>query len=758
MFDDATFKKLAADLEVLPDLLEKLVSPSVKSHEDAVQQLAEEMERQSDTARDLILRQPPKQLLGYLWSIRYMKICSDKDEQGEAYRPDKMFDDEMQFILEYVHATWSSVGAPDDQDSLDEGAVEQLSKVVKEIRNVAMLYCVIRSTVIRMEKNDPRRGDVAMRALTSWVHERGRRYQVLEEEFLRFVLEPHSAELLKCYNMSADAIAAGLQGLVHAMRTGIAQAVNTIGYGMDAIGDAANPQSLQGELLTNMSYAYDDFLNGGICNMSRHTKLTTPVLEDLCFSSGEEQRFLEDGSLRGTPLRTLPARVKPGIKLGDEYYVTDGSFVRDVAYRTIQRGLCQRNPGYSEEWNKRQKRMSEQALLSIFCSQMADATTYHEVYYPDVKSGNWVEIDLVVAVDDVLVVVEAKAGGMAMESPAIDFEKHMNSVERLLVRAYRQCKRFLAYLDNSDSVPIYTLQAGKHVEVAQVRLGDFRKVFPIGLTVEALSPFSTCVHTLDGIEPLLNKHGFMSISVDDLLVLKRFLPKVGELMHYLEVRQNAAVVPNTALFDEMEYLGAYILLNRFDEELREQRENATSVLWNTFADVIDKYFQRENAGTGPVPSQIYPRELKTVLRNLDKKRPPNWLSMDAAIRNLRGDERDRLAKGINACRGSLVRNESRWMGLASEKLLWVCVSRSSSEPSSAEILHQAEVACIAMQASSVWVLLLSYSEKNRLTNIACEQYAAPNQTRSDYEQLAQEASAVRKRAVEKQDFDQIQWG
>ena len=30
-------------------------------------------------------------------------------------------------------------------------------------------------------------------------------------------------------------------------------------------------------------------------------------------------------------MRSLPALIKPGIKLGDEYYVTDGQFVRDAA-------------------------------------------------------------------------------------------------------------------------------------------------------------------------------------------------------------------------------------------------------------------------------------------------------------------------------------------------------------------------------------------------------------------------------------------
>ena len=757
MFDDASLKKLAEYSEVLPELIERLNLESIESFEEAIQYLEAEMERKSDWARDLLLGQPPKQFLGHIWSFRYLKIGGDMVEQGKDYRPDKNYDDAMQYILEFAHATWSSVGIQDGKSSLDEGAVGQLFNILDELRNLAMLYCVSKATVTRIEENDARRGAVVMRAFTSWVHERGRRYQVLEEEFLRFVLEPHTNELERCYDMSAEAIASGLQELVHTMRSGISQAVETIGLGMDEASGGAAPLNFNSAYLTEMSSAFDDLLNGGICNMSRHTKLTSRILQDLSFSPGEEQQFLDDGPLRGTPLRTLPTRVKPAIKLGEDYYVTDGNFVRDVAYRTIQRGLLRRNPVYREVWNDRQARMSEHALLRIFQTQLAEATIFRQVFYPHGDSGNWVETDLIVIVDDVLVVVEAKAGCMAMESPAIDFEKHMNSVERLLVRAYRQCKRFLEYLNSSGNSPIYALQNGQYIEVAQLCLGDFRKVFPIGLTIEALSPFSTCVHSLEGIEPLLDKHGFMSISIDDLMVLNRFLPTVGELMHYLEARQTAGAIPNTVLFDEMEYLGAYISLDRFDEELRKQYENSNIVMWNTFADIVDKYFQGESAGTGPVPSQIYPKELATILLTLDEKQPPHWLSINALIRNLRQDERDRLAEGIEALRDSLARHENRWIGWANDNLLWVCVSRIGSEPSSAEIIHRAEVACIAMQKSSVCILILSYSEQSRLTKVACQQCVAPNQNRSDFVKLAQEAVAVRNRSVEGRDFARIQW-
>ena len=737
--DDAILEKLASDFGALPVLLEQMESAQVKTDDEAIEYLEEEMVKHSSIARELILRQPPKTLIGYLWSTRYMTIVSEMDEQGSAYRPNKLMSDEMQFVLEYIHATWSSVGVPDDQRSFEEADIALLFNSLATMRNAAMLYCVIQSGVIAMEGKDVRLGETAMRAFTSWMHERGRRYQVLEEEFFRLALRPHSSELQRVYGMSADAIAANLQRFVHTTRTGIAEAISRIQLGMAIDRRNHTPKSKHRGFATDISNAYDDFLNGGICNLSRHSQLTKPILEDLCFTPGEEKSFLDEGPLRGTPFRTLPARVKPGIKLGEEFYVTDGQFIRDVAYRTIQRGLRARSPNYKEKWNIRQKRMSEEAFLKIFRSQLANTTAYRAVYYPLEGSNNWAETDLVIVVDDVLIVVEAKAGVMSMESPVADFDKHMQSVDRLMVRAYQQCERFLEYLRQSGNAPIYVLKEGRHVEISRLCLADFRKVFPIGLTLENLSPFSTGLNNLDQINPAPVKHSFMSMSIEDLLVLKRFLPTVGELLHFFDVRQRAGVLNRTALLDEMEFLGAYISLNRFDQELKAQSKKASFVLWSKFADEIDKYFEGENAGIGPIPRQTFPPALKTMLQVLDQRRPVKWLRTDSFVRDLKEEKRAELGKGIALLMDSLDQAKRHWKCFANGQAILLCVSRKGLEPSTTHTRCWAEVACIALRIKNVQVLCLSYNKSNQLSIVSGQRYDTPDQNKAGYDQLVSKA-------------------
>ena len=85
---------------------------------------------------------------------------------------------------------------------------------------------------------------------------------------------------------------------------------------------------------------------------------------------------------------------------------------------------------------------------------------------------------------------------------------------------------------------------------------------------------------------------------------------MGEIAHYLEVRQAVAGMKGALLFDELDHLGAYIKKNRFDHDLAEQRaqNNLTMVIWDGMSDVVDRHFEGEDWEARPVPTQNFPTE------------------------------------------------------------------------------------------------------------------------------------------------------
>ncbi len=79
-------------------------------------------------------------------------------------------------------------------------------------------------------------------AKAAWILVRGNRYQVLEEEFFKYVLAPHDAALLEVYGIGSADVAAGLQAIATAMREGLNSAIETVQKHMDSTYRLADEQ------------------------------------------------------------------------------------------------------------------------------------------------------------------------------------------------------------------------------------------------------------------------------------------------------------------------------------------------------------------------------------------------------------------------------------------------------------------------------------------------------------------------------------
>lgn len=242
------------------------------------------------------------------------------------------------------------------------------------------------------------------------------------------------------------------------------------------------------------------------------------------------------------------------------------------------------------------------------------------------------------------------------------------SVQDLILKAYRQCERFFNYLNSADEVPLYNRTDGKYEECGRIRRSDYRVMVPIGLTVESFSPFSSFCKELPQVKPLLGKHGFVSMSIDDLFVLKRILPTPGVFAHYMEVRQAVAGMKRALLFDEFDHLGAYISKNRFDQDIADQFKDGevNLVVWGGMSDVVDRSFEGENWETNPMLTQEFPDEVLKLLEALDTTRAPGWLSAESLIRNHGEQARKNLAKVLSDLGETIEQHPSRYFAFAGD--------------------------------------------------------------------------------------------
>ncbi|WP_317933567.1 SEC-C metal-binding domain-containing protein [Halioxenophilus sp. WMMB6] len=689
-----------------------------QKRKEAVATLLKNMETTAAEMRALIVGMPPEDLLGYIYAQRLMKMMAGSDEASAVSDTNDPGDtiNETQFLLEYVHAVLASDAAPDEVE-FDEAQCTELFALSRKLQEQAMFFAMGSSADTENKDFGPNTADIEFHAKSTWILLRGNRYQVLEGEFYRYVLAPHDEVLKEVYGVGATEIGEGFQDMANATRTGQADAMDEMLRQFEAAQDFAKEQekpledvmeawvAANADLSKAAGLAMEDMLRGGIANVSRHTKLPTELLADLAYQRGEETEFFAEGDFSGTPYRTLPARKKPLIQLGSDYYAVDPCFTRDAGYRALLFNLLQQKPDYKKAFEDRQKIMSEGAFPDILTDQLPGATVYQEVYYKDPVTRQWSENDTLVLVDDVLYLVEAKAGAAAtIASPALDFKRHAQSVQDLVLKAYRQCERFFNYLSSADEVPLYNLADGKYEECGRVRLSDYRVMVPIGLTVESFSPFSSFCKDLPQVEPLLGKHAFVSMSIDDLFVLKRILPTPGMFAHYMEVRQAVAGMRRSHLFDEFDHLGAYITKNRFDQDIADQLkgEEANLVVWDGMSNIIDKSFEGEDWETKPMPTQEFPNELLKLLEALDTTRAPGWLSAESIIRNYGEKARQDLSKMLSDIGRTLEQYPARYFAFAGDgQPLFVWMQSSGKDVEWEKINDKASAVALCAESPQV---------------------------------------------------------
>lgn len=697
-----------------------------KTRKEAAISLLKDMEVTAARMRELIVAMPPHDLLGYIYAQHMMKVMADQSVtqgQQEADRPNDLIN-ESQFLLEYVHAVLSSDVAPAVL-TFDEGQCAELFELARNLREQAIIFAMATSADSKDGVFGPDTSDIEFHAKSTWVMLRGNRYQVLEGEFYRYVLAPHDDVLKEVYGVSACDIAEGFQAMSDSTRTGHANAIMVM---MDQLEAAQTFAAAQGKPLEHVMDAWsainmertkaaervmDDMFRGGIANVSLHTKLPPALLADLSYQRGEETEFFAAGDFAGTPYRTLPARKKPLIQLGSDYYAVDPCFTRDAGYRALLYNLLQRKSDYKKTFEHRQKVMSEAAFADILAIQLPGATVFQEVYYKDPASNKWSENDTLILVDDVLFLVEAKAGAAAtIASPALDFGRHAQSVQDLVLKAYKQCERFFNYLNSADEVRLYQQVDGKYEECGRVRRADYRVMVPIGLTVESFSPFSAYCKKLPQIELLLGKHAFVSMSIDDLFVLKRFLPTPGEFAHYMEVRQAVAGIRQAHLFDEFDHLGAYLKKNRFDQTISDQLKGGkiNMLIWNGMSDFVDKSFEHLNWQCRPFLTQDFPQEVLKLLKALDVTRERGWLSAESHIRDLGEEGRSNLAKMLSDLRRTLNQHPARYFLLGGEgKPLFVWLQRDDQQTDWTKVNDKASASALAIKATSITCVLAEAS-------------------------------------------------
>src|SRR5262245_28686419 len=263
--------------------------------------------------------------------------------------------------------------------------------------------------------------DYYFEAQLYWCNIRGRRYGSQNIPYLRTLLEPHDAVLREVFGCGIEGILQLISDVQWRQTRGLGEAVQEMkkirstvlaeierkhGRDLDeAMFDKAVRESMDLPDRREMSEQIIDRLFGtGLFELRPGDGVSQEIIDALSLAPGEDSEFFSEGEFKGWPLRVWPIWRKPFLRVDGKYMSFDYQNLMDNLYRVLQRLIVKARPNYQEEWNRKQKEVSETWPISLLSTMMPGAVVNLNVFY--LHAGKRYELDALVQYDDALFVLE----------------------------------------------------------------------------------------------------------------------------------------------------------------------------------------------------------------------------------------------------------------------------------------------------------------------------------------------------------------
>lgn len=471
---------------------------------------------------------------------------------------------------------------------------------------------------------------------------RGDRYRFLQIDYIRPLVLVHDGEFQKLFGVSANAVIDGYERLEKALSNGRLEGLTALRRLFEKAGsaDEADFSKILEEDLQAAEEASLEAFSVHHFNVERITNWPKAFMDALSFAPGEAC-FFEEGEMQYWPIVTLPIVDRPFIKLNGEIYCFDYYSLTDNFYRAVQKAILRLDPGYSEQWQQKQKEASESMVESVFKEMLPGCISYADNCYGSKKHRN--ENDLLVIYRDALLVVEVKAGRFTDAPPVSDFDSHIKRYKELIQKSNSQCAHMRDYIRDSGAELV--LYDQRMQPKATLDISNINSIFCLSVTIENINTYAARAEKLG----FLNlREGVSCIAIDDLMTYREYFDNPLEFLHFLKQREIASLNERIALNDEFDHLGMYIAHNCYSLEVDSIPEGGTLYMAG-YREELDNYFERVDT---PLPQLEKPRQnmskrFREIIDVLLKSNNSQAVSISAYLLGFSSDARQELSDGID---------------------------------------------------------------------------------------------------------------
>ena len=471
---------------------------------------------------------------------------------------------------------------------------------------------------------------------------RGQRYQFLEFEYYDRLLAVHNETFASTFGISSSEIVEGIKKLQHALSQGKIDAISSLGELMDSYFETGETDVAKfNEMYPDAGREFaENFLGTRLRNVIDITGWPDKFVNSLSWEVNECKDFFGKKEFSGWPIVDLPIQKRPFIKIGDQYYCFDYYSFIDNFYRALQKAVSREIPSY--HWSDFQKEASENMVADVFSQILPGCSTLRDNYYPINKSlKKLAENDLLIRYENILLIVEVKAGSFVYTAPLTDFDNHIVSYQNLIEKADKQCKSTHDYLLSSDEAIIYNQDASIKTKI---NMREIKDIFTISVTIDNINDYAARAEKLKFLEL---KSKAICISIDDLMVYREFFESPLVFLHFLQQRRQATQESKLALSDELDHLGMYIKHNMYCIQLQDYPDDA-QIRFHGYREELDNYFCKlyHPHLCPPKPSLKIPPLFLEIINYLEGSDSEDKIQASNYLLNFSTDAREQLCNSV----------------------------------------------------------------------------------------------------------------
>lgn len=639
----------------------------LKKSEEINKQILADLETKISVLQNTINEYDPVEVMhhgAYMLMPLFMKYKSENEFASDEsyYLP----------TVEYLQYLIARTNLKNETKELTETDWNKLWDMAFEVIQLTSSYLFTRKTISNPPSPiDELRFNLDGRRLAI----RGRRYPFYFSDHLRTSLEPYNQQIIDHYGINVSDLITELEKINEYQKTGVLGRYKEVYDYTDIVteklrekGYAVDPGATKEEIeRTRKALESEEFKNlndemqeklrltftSAIFEITDLTNIPKPLLSLLSVRPGENVLTKLTGEDHDdlSPLSNSILHKKPFLEVDGKFYTFYHSGFDDHIADIIESDLFQKSASQIPDMAKRRSDTIETAANQLLSSIINPDFVIQNAYYPDPDNGgNLTELDVLMGVDDILFLVEIKAGGMSEAASRGAPKSLEQEFSDLIIEGQRQSERAEKYIKSAQSVSFYD-ETGKNA-LKNICHKDYRKIFRVVVTKEELGWVGAKIAALSIIDPNLSKSYPWHISIDDLrVVAELFKNDPIRFAHYLEVRLLASSQTSLNQSDEIEHVALYNDMNYYHE--LPFRDASRMTYDPSYMRSIDYYFRDRLMGEQPpVPTQDIPTEVKIFLDALDKSKLPYRFDVGSIVLSMDDIGRKQTCDALsNVCEG-----------------------------------------------------------------------------------------------------------